>query len=541
MSPNAWDELCTHQTEIAPLHMKQLWRNNRFEKFSLSLDHLIFDFSKHRTTEKTIKLLVRLAQERNTAKLTNDLLIGKKINHTEKRAALHTALRRSNKTSLIVNDLNVTDAIVSERVRASQFAENIRKGHIAGDNGQSFLNVVNIGTGGSDLGPEMTVKALTPYADGPQVHFVSNVDGAHLADTLQGLNPASTFFTIASKSFSTPETMLNAQNAKKWLSNSLGELATPAHFAALSANKRAAQDFGIPADRIFTFWEWVGGRYSIWSSVGLPLLIAIGTKHFGDFLSGAQKIDQHFLKAPLDRNIPVIMALLGVWYRNFFNATSHAILPYDQRLNRLPAYLQQLEMESNGKSITRSGQKVTYQTSPVIWGEIGTNAQHSFYQLLHQGTDLIPADILVAANPHEADRSNHDILLANAFAQAEALMIGRSQDEIFSSLVAEGMDKNEAARLAPHKTFPGNRPTSMILYRKLDPYTLGSLIALYEHKVFVQSIIWDINPFDQMGVELGKQLADSLLPSIRAETPRAEESASSFSSPLIAAMRKLRL
>ena len=437
----------------------------------------------------------------------------------------------------MLDGVNVVDEVHGVLDEMAAFAEGIRSGAIAGKGGK-FTDVVNIGIGGSDLGPAMVTLALSPYHDGPRAHFVSNVDGAHIHDTLAGLDPATTLFLVASKTFTTIETMTNAATARQWIVDALGEAAVGAHFAAMSTALDKVAAFGIDTKRAFGFWDWVGGRYSVWSAIGLPVMIAIGDKNFRDFLAGAHAMDEHFRHAPLDRNLPVLLALVGIWNRNVLGFPAKAVLPYDQRLLRFAAYLQQLDMESNGKRVTLDGAPVATQTGPLVWGEPGTNGQHAFYQLLHQGTDVIPGDFLIAAQAHEPDDVHHHLLLANCFAQTEALMRGRTTDEARKELLAEGKVPTEAERLAPHKTFPGNRPTNTILYRLLDPFTLGRLIALYEHQVFVQGTIWGIDSFDQWGVELGKQLATQLLPMVEGKADASARDASTAG--LIAASRRLR-
>jgi glucose-6-phosphate isomerase len=400
------------------------------------------------------------------------------------------------------------------------FSAQVRDGAIKGATGEPFTDAVNIGIGGSDLGPAMVTLALEPYTRANlRLHYVSNVDGAHIHDTLKRLDPRRTLFIVASKTFTTDETMTNAATARAWIAKALGEPAVADHFAAVSTNLKGCAAFGIRADRIFGFWNWVGGRYSVWSSIGLPIAIAVGFDNFSAFLNGAYLMDQHFLKARLEKNLPVIMGLLGVWYRNAWGFATHAVLPYDQRLSRFAAYLQQQDMESNGKSVTLSGKAVDYPTGPIVWGEPGTNGQHAFYQLIHQGTDVIPADFLIAANPHKDLPPHHAKLVANAMAQTEALMLGKTRAEVVAELTAQGLGKDEIKALAPHKVFPGNRPSNTLMYDKLTPAMLGSLVALYEHKVFVQGTIWNVNSYDQWGVELGKQLAKTLLPKVEGHAP----------------------
>jgi glucose-6-phosphate isomerase len=449
------------------------------------------------------------------------MFAGAPFNNTENRAALHIALRNRSNRPINVDGKDVMPAVNDVLRRMAAFATGIRAGTIKTADGGKFTDVVNIGIGGSDLGPAMATLALAPYHDGPRLHFVSNVDGAHIADTLARLDPAATLVIVASKTFTTIETMTNAQTARRWIMERLSEAAVAAHFAAISTALDKAGAFGIGADRTFGFWDWVGGRYSIWSAIGLPLMIAIGAQDFADFLDGAHGMDEHFRTAPLDRNLPVLLGLLGVWHRNVCGYGSRAVIPYDQRLQRLPAYLQQLDMESNGKRVTRAGAGVAEKTGPVVWGEPGTNGQHAFFQLLHQGTDVIPVEFLIAAESHEPDLAvHHNLLVANCLAQSAALMQGRTQDEAAAQLKAAGRSAADVERLAPHRVFEGNRPTLTIAYRKLTPSALGQIIALYEHRVFTEAAVWDINPFDQWGVELGKELATGLLPVVegRAQT-----------------------
>ncbi|QGM96175.1 glucose-6-phosphate isomerase [Methylocystis parvus] len=486
----------------------------RFANFSVALDeNFLFDFSKHKVTRETLDLLLALAKARKLEEWRAALFAGEAVNNTERRAAMHMALRDLSSRALPVGGENMRPAIEAEREKVYAFARAIRSGEARGATGLPFTNVVNIGIGGSDLGPAMAARALSPYAgDGPRAHFVSNVDGADLADTLADLDLARTLFVVSSKTFTTQETMANAASARARLVAALGEEAVSRHFAAVSTRLDKVAAFGIDPSRVFGFWDWVGGRYSLWSSIGLALAIAIGPENFTQFLQGGSDVDEHFQAAPLDRNIPVLMGMLGVWHRNVMKRGAHAVIPYDQRLARFPAYLQQLDMESNGKSVTREGGFDTHATGPIVFGEPGTNGQHAFFQLLHQGTDVTPIDFLVAAEPTAADTHHHALLFANCLAQAEAFMRGRTLDEARAQLRAQGADEKDVERLAPHKVFSGDRPSSVFLYRRLDPRTFGRLVALYEHKVFVQSVIWDINPFDQWGVELGKELANRLAP-----------------------------
>ncbi|ULO23815.1 glucose-6-phosphate isomerase [Methylocystis sp. SB2] len=513
----AFDALKFHASALELTRTLDLFNEDpaRFKNFSVKLDDLLFDFSKHRVTRETIALLTSLAKTRDLDARREALFSGEVINNTERRAAMHMALRDLSARPLLVGGENMRPLIEAEREKVFAFARAVRSGDIRGANGAPFSDVVNIGIGGSDLGPAMASRALSPYrGEGPHMHFVANVDGADLADTLHNLDLARTLFIISSKTFTTQETMANARSARARVVAALGEAAVKSHFAAVSTRLDKVAEFGIDSARVFGFWDWVGGRYSLWSSIGLALAIGVGPEHFLQFLQGGHDIDTHFLEAPLEQNIPVLMGLLGVWHRNVMECAAHAVIPYDQRLARFPAYLQQLDMESNGKSVTREGAPVDYETGPVIFGEPGTNGQHAFFQLLHQGTDVVPIDFLVAAEPTAADEHHHELLFANCLAQAEAFMRGRTLQEAKAQLRGQGLSEEEVERLAPHKTFPGDRPSSVLLYRHLDPRTLGRLVALYEHKVFVQSVIWDINPFDQWGVELGKELANRLAPII---------------------------
>ena len=512
----------------------------RFTRFHVVLDDLLFDYSKQRIGADTLPLLESLARAADVSAKRDAMFAGELVNSTERRAALHSALRNFSGRPVMVEGRDAMPEVLAMRAKMLAFAADVREGRVRGALGQPMTDVVNIGIGGSDLGPAMAVKALGPFAPGAlRGHFVSNVDGADIADTLHGLDPARTLFIVSSKTFTTQETMTNAQSARAWIAAALGEGAVGDHFAAVSTRLDKVAEFGIGADRVFGFWDWVGGRYSLWSSIGLPIAIAIGPEAFEEFLRGAFDVDEHFRNAPFTQNIPMIMGLLSVWNRNILGHASQAVIPYDQRLSRFPAYLQQLQMESNGKSAQRDGAPVDSPTGPIIWGEPGTNGQHAFFQLLHQGTEICPVDFLAAATPTNASAHHHDLLLANCFAQSEALMRGRSQAEAQSLTLQQGASAQEAARLAPHKTFSGSRPSSTLLYRKLDPRTLGRLIALYEHKVFVEAAVWDINPFDQWGVELGKELASRLAPIVeKADADTSGLDASSAA--LIAHMRKLR-
>ena len=543
MPTNVADNLATLKPEYERLknvHMRDMFRDDsgRFDKFSLQAGELFLDFSKNRIDEPAFAKLIDVAKAADVEALRDRMWAGEHINITEDRAVQHMALRYSGVEPVIIDGEDVSKDVAAVLAAMRTFAEAIRSGEINGSTGKKITDVVNIGIGGSDLGPAMVVRALSPYVSEVKAHFVSNVDGADIADALASLNPETTLFIVASKTFTTDETMTNANTAKAWLQNALGEAAVPDHFAALSTNLEACAEFGIKSDRIFGFWDWVGGRYSVWSAIGLPVMLAIGADNFDAFLRGAEEMDQHFLSAPIEQNMPFILALLGVWYRNIFDYSTHAVLPYDQRLGRFAAYLQQQDMESNGKQIQRSGEKVDWETGPIVWGEPGTNGQHAFYQLIHQGTGVIPVDFLVAANAHENLPLHHEKLVANCFAQSEALMLGKNEAEVRAELQAAGKTETEIADLLPHKLFPGNRPSNTILYKKLDPKTLGSLIALYEHKVFVQGAIWNVNSYDQWGVELGKQLAKALLPKVTGE--EAADSHDSSTQGLVKAFHALR-
>lgn len=506
----AWKALEAHQKIMAQRHMRELFENDpqRFERFSLRLNGILLDYSKNLITEETVLLLLALAEQAGVKRWTEKMFHGETINTSENRAALHTALRNPSQKPLILDGNNIMREVQRNLDHMRRFSDAVRGGNAVGHSGKPFTDVVNIGIGGSHLGPLMTCEALKPYGSPYlRVHFVSNVDSTHLAETLKPLNPESTLFIVASKSFATQETLLNANSARQWLHARLPSEATSKHFAAVSANPQEATKFGIPANHIFEMWDWVGGRYSVWSAIGLPVAISIGMDNFNELLGGASLMDEHFSSAPFARNMPVILALLGIWYNNFFGAETYAVLPYDQYLRYLPVYLQQLEMESNGKRVTREGEPVDYATAPIIWGGAGTNGQHTFYQLIYQGTRLIPADFLAPCETHNPMNEHHAVLLAHFFAQSEALMQGGTESEIKAELRAQGVSAEKSEQRAKHETFPGNQPSNSILFKKLDPKTLGSLIALYEHKVFVEGVIWNVNSFDQWGVEVGKRLA----------------------------------
>jgi glucose-6-phosphate isomerase len=513
---------------------------NRFQRFHVVFDDLLYDYSKQRIDVGALDLLIALARSAGVEAKRDAMFRGELVNSTERRAALHTALRNLSGEPVFVDGRDVMPDVEAERAKMLAFADDVREGRLRGALGQPMTDVVNIGIGGSDLGPAMATRALLPFAPAHlRAHFVSNVDGADIADALRGLDPARTLFIVSSKTFTTQETMTNARTARAWIVHALGEGAVADHFAAVSTRLDKVAEFGVEASRVFGFWDWVGGRTSIWSSIGLPLAIAIGPERFKEFLQGGYDVDRHFREAPLNENIPMLMGLLGVWCRNVLGYASQAVIPYDQRLARFPAYLQQLQMESEGKSARLDGSPVEAATGAILWGEPGTNGQHAFFQLLHQGTEIVPIDFLVAANPTNADAHHHDLLIANCLAQGEALMRGRTSAEAEAITAAQGASAEDAARLAPHKTFSGGRPSSTLLYAQLTPRTLGRLIALYEHKVFVEAAIWDINPFDQWGVELGKELASRLAPIVA--DPTADLGALDASTAgLIAHVRKLR-
>ncbi len=506
----AWQALQAHYEQVKNLHMRDLFTADagRFAKFSLRYNNILLDYSKNRITEQTMPLLIDLAEQSDLPAWIERMYSGETINFTERRAVLHTALRNRSNTPVYVDGVDVMPEVNRVLEKMRRFTDNVRSGEWKGYSAKPITDVVNIGIGGSDLGPVMVAEAMKPYGYRLNVHFVSNVDGSHILDTLAKLNPETTLFLVASKTFTTQETMTNARQARRWLLAAASDRRVVAkHFVALSTNRDAVQAFGIDPDNMFEFWDWVGGRYSLWSAIGLSIALYIGMDNFEELLSGAHEMDQHFRTASLHHNMPVIMALLGIWYRNFFAAGSHAILPYDEHLHRLPAYLQQADMESNGKGVERNGECVDYWTGPIIWGEPGTNGQHAFFQLIHQGTEIIPADFLMAVNAHHSLPDQQKILFSNYLAQTEALMLGKTEAEARAELLAEGLSEQRASELLPHKLFPGNKPSNSLLYPKLTPSILGMLIALYEHKIFVQGIVWRINSFDQWGVELGKQLA----------------------------------
>ena len=499
----------------------------RFDRFSATDGDLLLDYSKCAVDAEAMRLLGELAAAAGVGDKQAAMFAGRHINITEDRAVLHTALRDVDGKPLDVDGQDIRKDVRSVLGAMSAFAEAVRSGKAAGATGKKITDVVNIGIGGSDLGPVMATLALAPYHDGPRTHYVSNIDGAHIHDTLKGLEPETTLFIIASKTFTTVETMTNAETARRWVESRLGTGAVAHHFAAVSTALDLVANFGIQQDRVFGFWDWVGGRYSVWGAIGLPVMIAVGTENFRAFLSGGHEMDAHFLNTPLEKNLPMLLGLMGYWHRVVCGYPARAVIPYDQRLSRLPAYLQQLDMESNGKSVTVESAPVSTPTGPLVWGEPGTNGQHAFFQLLHQGTDVIPVEFLAAAVGHEPElKHHHDLLLANCLAQSEALMKGRTLEEARAQMLAKGQDPDFVDRIAPQRVFSGNRPSITILYEKLDPRTLGRLIALYEHRVFVEGVLYDINSFDQWGVELGKELATSLFPVVEGKENAAGRDAS---------------
>ena len=537
---HATSALTQHLQQTKDVTTQQLFAQDprRFETFHAAIDGLVFDYSKQRVSAETMTLLYDLAVAAKLDERRKALFAGERVNVTEDRSVLHMALRNMVPGKAMLSDgVDVMPDVRKVRERMGAYADGVRGGTITAANGQRFTDVVNIGIGGSDLGPAMVARALSPFvAEHLTLHFVSNVDGADLGDTLKRVPLATTLFIVCSKTFTTLETMTNARSARKAVADALGEAAVADHFCAVSTQLDKIAEFGIEPDRVFGFWDWVGGRYSVWSAIGLSVEIGIGKAAFEQFLSGGQDIDEHFVAAPIAKNIPALMALVEIWNHDFLDLSTQAVIPYDQRLGRFPAYLQQLEMESNGKHVTLDGAPVTMKTAPVIFGEPGTNGQHAFFQMLHQGTEPVPIDFLVAAKPTDADGHHHDLLVANCFAQGEALMRGRSVAEVEAALEKSGMDKAAADRLAPAKQFSGNRPTSTFLYTSLTPRMLGRLIALYEHKVFTQGVVWDIDSFDQWGVELGKELAGRLVP-IVSDAKAATDALDSSTAGLIQARR----
>ncbi len=517
----AWSDLQTHFEDIKNVHLRALFSEDaeRFKKYSMCLGELVFDYSKNIISDKTIELLLQLANECRLKDAINAMYNGDIINATEKRSVLHVALRNFSDRPVYAEGENVMPAVTKVLRKMKAFSNAVHSGKFRGYTGKKIKYIVNIGIGGSDLGPQMVTEALKPYwVDDIETYFVSNVDGTHIAETLKKINPERTLFLIASKTFTTQETMTNAHTARAWfLKKAKNEKHIAKHFAALSTNEKEVVNFGIDKKNMFEFWDWVGGRYSLWSAIGLSISLTIGYKNFEQLLKGAHHSDNHFVAEPFEKNIPVLMALLGIWYTNFFGSQSEAILPYDQYMHRFAAYFQQGNMESNGKTVDRNGKQVEYATGPVIWGEPGTNGQHAFYQLIHQGTPLIPCDFIAPAQSHNPIGDHHAKLLSNFFAQTEALMNGKTKEEAGKELEKQGLSAKEIGNLLPYKIFAGNKPTNSFLIKKITPFALGGLIALYEHKIFTQGIIWNIYSFDQWGVELGKQLANRILPELQTD------------------------
>ncbi|HCN83873.1 MAG TPA: glucose-6-phosphate isomerase [Sphingobacteriaceae bacterium] len=521
-STRTYKLLTEHYNQIRKEHLRDLFSSSpsRFDRFSITYNDILLDYSKNRINETTHDLLVELTNECGLKEAIKSAFEGEKINETENRAVLHTALRNPDKSGLVVEGKDILPDIHRVLDKMESFSNRVISGEWKGYTGKSIQHIVNIGIGGSDLGPVMVTEALKAYSNHLTLHFVSNVDGTHIAETLKKLDPETTLFMIASKTFTTQETMANAFSARNWFIEAGGTREGVAkHFVAISTNEKGVSEFGIDTNNMFEFWDWVGGRYSLWSAIGLSIACGIGFNNFRDLLNGANQMDKHFRETDFKNNIPVTLALLGIWYNNFFGAETQAILPYDQYLHRFSAYFQQGDMESNGKSVNRSGNPVDYQTGPIIWGEPGTNGQHAFYQLIHQGTKLIPCDFIAPAQSHNPLGNHHQLLLSNFFAQTEALMNGKTLEEVEAELRKSGKSAEEIKKLAPFKVFEGNRPTNSILVKKITPEVLGMLIAMYEHKIFVQGVIWDIFSFDQWGVELGKQLANQILPELEGDRP----------------------
>jgi len=538
----SWKNLSDHFEQMKSVHMWDLFSEDseRFDKFSLRFNDILVDYSKNIITEETKKLLISLAEEVDLQDGIEKMFTGDKINETENRAVLHIALRNRGNAPIYVDGEDVMPRVNEVLEKMNMFSKSLLSGEWKGFTGKKITDIVNIGIGGSDLGPVMVTECLKPYAQkGLSAHFVSNVDGTHIVETVKDLNPETTLFLIASKTFTTQETMTNAFSARTWfLRHAKNEEHVAQHFVAISTNRQKVQEFGIDINNMFEFWDWVGGRYSLWSAIGLSITCSIGFENFTELLGGAFEMDNHFRTAPFEENMPVLLALIGIWYNNFFGAHTEVILPYDQYMHRFPAYFQQGNMESNGKSIDRTGRKVDHQTGPIIWGEPGTNGQHAFYQLIHQGTKLVPADFLAPAISHNPLGEHHTILLSNFFAQTEALLQGKTKEEVMKELQKEGKSDEEIQRQYPHRVFAGNKPSNSILFKQLTPRILGSLIALYEHKIFVQGLIWNIFSFDQWGVELGKQLAKKILPELKDNKPI--HSHDSSTNGLINMFKKLR-
>jgi len=540
-STDAFKKLTAHAERMKGIHIKQLFDENpdRFNEYTHCFESILLDYSKNRIDKEVRETLRQLARECKLPEATKAFFSGEHINETEDRAVLHCALRYQGRQPVMVNGKDVMPEIRAVQQQMKKFSEAVISGEWKGYTGKPIEAVVNIGIGGSDLGPVMVTEALKPYSNHLKMHFVSNVDGTHIAETLKEVDPETTLFIIASKTFTTQETMTNAHTARGWFLNNGGYQGdVEKHFVALSTNTSAVKEFGIHPDNMFKFWDWVGGRYSLWSAIGLSIALSIGYDNYHSLLKGADAMDRHF-ESEVENSIPATLALLGIWYNNFFDAQSHAILPYDQYLHRFAAYFQQGDMESNGKSTTRKGERVDYQTGPIIWGEPGTNGQHAFYQLIHQGTKLIPCDFIAPAVSHNPIGDHHNKLMANFFAQTEALMKGKTKSEVTEELQSDNLDQEQIQKLAPHKVFEGNRPSNSILVKKIDPYTLGSLIAMYEHKIFVQGVIWNVYSFDQWGVELGKVLAKKILPEL--ESPEIISSHDSSTNGLINSFKQMRV
>ena len=538
----AWSALEAHRAELGATHMRDLFAANpgRFDRFHLQFDEILLDYSKNIITEKTVGLLRDLARQAGVPEMARRMFSGDKINTTEQRAVLHIALRNRSNTPIMVDGQDVMPEVNAVLAHMKQFCEEVRSGSWKGYTGKPITDVVNIGIGGSDLGPVMVTEALKPYGhERIRVHFVSNIDGTHLVETLKKVNPETVLFLVASKTFTTQETMTNAQSARDWfLAKAIDKAHVAKHFAALSTNAAEVTKFGIDTRNMFGFWDWVGGRYSFWSAIGLSIALYIGFDRFEELLEGGHAMDQHFLNTPLEQNLPATLGILGVWYNNFFGAQTHAILPYDQYMHRFSAYFQQGDMESNGKSVTRDGEACLWSTGPILWGEPGTNGQHAFYQLIHQGTKVIPCDFIAPVESQNPLGEHHRILLSNYFAQTEALLKGKTSAEVRHELAGSALSAAELEKLVPQKMFAGNKPTNSIMLQKLTPRALGLLVAMYEHKIFTQGVIWNINSFDQWGVELGKQLAKAILPELSGSDPVSSHDSST--NGLINAYKKRR-
>lgn len=521
---SAWKNLTSHFNKIKNIEMKQMFADGKkAEDFTISWENFTVDFSKNRITKKTLDLLFNLASECNLQQSIEDQFSGEKINQTEGRAVLHTAVRAEKNKKIFVDNKDVVPQVLESRKKIKRFTDDIISGEIKGSTNKIFTDIVNIGIGGSDLGPAMVVEALKYYSSRLKTHFVSNVDGDHVLEILKELNPETTLFIVVSKTFTTQETLSNAITIKNWLIKNLGEDSVINHFAAVSTNAAEIKNFGINPNYVFSMNDWVGGRFSLWSSVGLSISLSVGSKNFESLLKGARKMDNHFQSTPIEKNIPVILALISIWYNNFFKCETEAVIPYSEYLKKLPAYLQQAVMESNGKNTDRNGQNISYQTGNIIWGNTGTNSQHAFFQLIHQGTKLIPCDFIGFSDPLFKENKQHNKLMSNFFAQTEALMMGKTILEAHEELKDSSLSENQIKSLLPFKVFEGNKPTNTLLIQKLTPETLGSLIAIYEHKIFVQGIVWNIFSYDQWGVELGKQLASKLLKEIEKKDPKKHD------------------